>query len=215
VQRPRDLDKIVPAVLREAEFAGEAFYWSWPVKNKKTGKVEMLEGPSIGLSMAVAEDAVTKKITPEKLAEASDKAVRFFAGYGVKEEQIVTVLGVPRVQWGSKEIVTLRGMVSQLKDGQASSEQLFPGAKPKKEAPPEASKAKKVRAPKAEMPPAPPSPPSLLPRAATSEQLEAIRLGCLEKGIEVELILEQWHLSRLEDLDQDRAQEVLKWLEGQ
>lgn len=193
VQKPRVLDKIVKAVLREAEFAGDAFYWSWPVKNKKTGKVEMLEGPSIGLAMAVArewtncavpveyhetltewvftshfvdlekgftvsrvfrkkkskgsfkaweddraedmtfqaaqsrairnvvcagvprwlldqamtvaKDAVTRKITPEKLAEASEKAVKFFAGYGVKEEQIVAVLGVPRVQWGSKGIV--------------------------------------------------------------------------------------------------------------
>jgi len=303
VQRPRDLDKIVQSVLREAEFAGDAFYWSWPVKNKKTGKVEMLEGPSIGLAMAVArewtncavpveyyetltewiftahfvdlekgftvsrvfrkkkgkgsfqawegdraedmtfqaaqsrairnvvcagvprwlldqamgvaKDAVTKKITPEKLAEASDKAVKFFAGYGVKEEQIVAVLGVPRVQWGSKEIVTLRGMVSQLKDGQASSEQLFPAVETKKEPPPEASKAKRARASKAEGPQTPTAPPSLLPRAAPLEQLEAIRLGCLDKGIEVELIFQQWHLSRLEDLDGDRAQEVLEWLEGQ
>jgi len=28
VQRPRNLDKVVAAVLREAEFAGDAFYYS-------------------------------------------------------------------------------------------------------------------------------------------------------------------------------------------
>ena len=48
VQRPRNLDKIVAAVLREAEFAEDAFYYSFPIDGKK------IEGPSIGLAMAVA-----------------------------------------------------------------------------------------------------------------------------------------------------------------
>jgi hypothetical protein len=46
-------------------------------------------------AMGVAKDAVANKITPEKLAEASEKAVKFFAGYGVKEEKMVAVLGGP------------------------------------------------------------------------------------------------------------------------
>jgi hypothetical protein len=50
VQRPRNLDKIVAAVLREAEFAGDAFYYSFPMGGKK------IEGPSIGLAMAVARE---------------------------------------------------------------------------------------------------------------------------------------------------------------
>ena len=40
---------------------------------------------------------------------------------------------------------------------------------------------------------------SLLARAATPEDLEAIRLTCLEKEIELELILEKWQVSRLEE----------------
>lgn len=60
VQKPRDLDKVVAAVKREAALAGEAFYWSWPVKvkNKETGKYETktLSGASIGLSMCVARE---------------------------------------------------------------------------------------------------------------------------------------------------------------
>jgi hypothetical protein len=48
VQRPRNLDKVVAAVLREAEFAGDAFYYTFPMGGKT------IEGPSIGLAMAVA-----------------------------------------------------------------------------------------------------------------------------------------------------------------
>lgn len=50
VQRPRNLDKVVAAVLREAEFAGDAFYYSFPMGGKQ------IEGPSIGLAMAVARE---------------------------------------------------------------------------------------------------------------------------------------------------------------
>jgi hypothetical protein len=61
-----------------------------------------------------------------------------------------------------------------------------------------------------------PSPPaSLLPRAATPEDLEAIRLTCQEKEIDLELILEKWQVSRLEELDGPSAQQVQEWLTGQ
>jgi hypothetical protein len=69
--------------------------------------------------------------------------------------------------------------------------------------------------PKAEAPVTPSSPASLLPRAATPEDLEAIRLTCLEKKIDLELILEKWQVSRLEELDGPGAQQVREWLKGQ
>jgi len=47
------------------------------------------------------------------------------------------------------------------------------------------------RSPKAEAPVTPSTPASLLARAATPEDLEAIRLTCLEKEIDLELILEK------------------------
>ena len=56
---------------------------------------------------------------------------------------------------------------------------------------------------------------SLLARAATPEDLEAIRLTCLEKEIELEPILEKWQVRRLEELDGARAQRVREWLKGQ
>jgi hypothetical protein len=36
VQRPRNLDKVVAAVLREAEFAGDAFYYSFPMGARRS-----------------------------------------------------------------------------------------------------------------------------------------------------------------------------------
>ena len=49
----------------------------------------------------------------------------------------------------------------------------------------------------------------------TVKQLEAIRPGCLDKGVDLELILQQWQLSQMEELDGAGAQQVQEWLEGQ
>jgi hypothetical protein len=218
VQRPRNLDKVVAAVLREAEFAGDAFYYSFPMGGKK------IEGPSIGLAMAVArewsncavpveyhetptewvftahfvdlergftvsrvyrkkkgkgafkkleddraedmtfqaaqsrairnvvlagvprwltdqakeraKDAVLKGISKEGLAAATDKALKFLAGYGVSEAQVVAALGKAKHEWASEDIASLRGLASQLRDGQATAEQLFPLPEAKEAKPP-------------------------------------------------------------------------------
>jgi hypothetical protein len=212
VQRPRNLDKVVAAVLREAEFAGDAFYYSFPMGGKQ------IEGPSIGLAMAVArewsncavpveyyetagewvftahfvdlergftvsrvfrkkkgkgafkklednraedmtfqaaqsrairnvvlagvprwltdqakeraKDAVLKGISKEGLAVATEKALKFLAGYGISEARVIGVLGKPRQEWASEDIASLRGLASQLRDGQATAAQLFPEVAP-------------------------------------------------------------------------------------
>ena len=51
--------------------------------------------------------------------------------------------------------------------------------------------------------------------ASAVEDLEAIRLTCLEKKIDLELILGKWQVSRLEELDGPSAQQVQEWLKGQ
>jgi hypothetical protein len=61
----------------------------------------------------------------------------------------------------------------------------------------------------------PAAPASLLPRAATPADLEAIRLTCLGKEIDLELILAKWQVSHLEELDGARVQQVQEWLKGQ
>jgi hypothetical protein len=297
VQRPRNLDKVVAAVLREAEFAGDAFYYSFPMGGKQ------IEGPSIGLAMAVArewsncavpveyyetltewvftahfvdlergftvsrvfrkkkgkgafkkleedraedmtfqaaqsrairnvvlagvprwltdqakeraKDAILKGISKEGLAVATEKALKFLAGYGISEERVIAVLGKPRQEWASEDIVSLRGLASQLKDGQATATQLFPVVATGPEAPPQNSKEKKARPARGkkhggEVPPA-----NLLPLGVTPSQLENILQGCLEKGIELELILQQWEVSKLEDLEEHQVHQVREWLDKQ
>jgi hypothetical protein len=166
------------------------------------------------------KDAVLKGISKEGLAAATDKALKFLAGYAISEARVIAVLGKPKHEWASEDIAILRGMASQLRDGQSTAEQLFPATEPKEERPRaanpnEESKTKRFRAPKAEAPAPPSSPDSLLPQAATPEDLEAIRLTCLEKEIDLELILEKWQVIRLEELDGSSAQQVREWLKGQ
>jgi hypothetical protein len=297
VQRPRNLDKVVAAVLREAEFAGDAFYYSFPMGGKK------IEGPSIGLAMAVArewsncavpveyyetatewvftahfvdlergftvsrvfrkkkgkgafkkleddraedmtfqaaqsrairnvvlagvprwltdqakeraKDAVLKGISKEGLAAATEKALKFLAGYGISEERVLAVMGKPKHEWVSEDIASLRGMASQLRDGQTTAEHLFPLPAGPEARPSAEPKAKRPRAPKAERAQTPSRPTSLLPPAATPEDLEAILQTCLEKEIVLELILQKWQVSRLEELDGPRVQQVQEWLKGQ
>ena len=161
-----------------------------------------------------------KGIIKEGLAAATERGLKFLAGYGISDARVIAVLGKPKIEWDSEDIAALRGLASQLKDGQATAEQLFPAPEAQEErptaAPPEPqTKAKRGRAPKAEAPVTPASPASLMPRAAALEDLEAIRLTCLDKKIDLELIFAKWQVSRLEELDEDSAQQVQEWLKGQ
>ena len=151
---------------------------------------------------------------------ATDKALKFLAGYAITEARVLAVLGKPKHEWASEDIASLRGMASQLKDGQATAERLFPPSEAQEERPKAATskvetKPKRARAPKVEAPVNTTPSASLLPQAATPEDLEAIRLTCLEKEIKLEVILERWQVSRLEELDGASAQQVQEWLKGQ
>jgi hypothetical protein len=146
--------------------------------------------------------------------------LKFLAGYAISEERVIAVLGKPKHEWASEDIASLRGMASQLRDGQVSAEHLFPAPEATAERPQAASpkaetKGKRPRTPKGEAPVTASPPTSLLPQAATPEDLEAIRLTCLEKEIELEVIFEKWQVSNLEELDGAGAQQVREWLQGQ
>lgn len=58
VQKPRDLDKIVKAIDREAEYAGDSFYYGWTDK-----KGNRIEGPSIGLANSLAREWTNCAVT--------------------------------------------------------------------------------------------------------------------------------------------------------
>ena len=162
-----------------------------------------------------AKDAVLKGISKEGLAVATEKALKFLAGYAISEERVMAVLGKPRQEWASEDIASLRGLASQLKDGQATAAQLFPEVAPAPEAPPKNNKDKKARPSKGKKPGAEAATTSLLPLADTPSQLEDILQACLEKDIDLELILQQWQVSKLEDLDGEQVNQVQEWLEKQ
>jgi hypothetical protein len=162
-----------------------------------------------------AKEAVLKGISKEGLAAATEKALKFLAGYGITEERVIALLEKPKHEWASEDIATLRGLASQLKDGQATPDHLFPPLEALEPPPAAAPKAKRSRTAKAGGPVTTPGPASLLPGAATLEDLEAIRLTCLEKEIDLELILHKWQVGQLEELDGVSAHQVREWLEGQ
>jgi hypothetical protein len=162
-----------------------------------------------------AKEAVLKGISKDGLAAATDKALKFLAGYGVSEARIIAALGKPKQAWTSEDIASLRGMASQLKDGQATAAHLFPPPEAPAEPPPAVPKGRKGRPAKDGGTESASPPASLLLRPASAEQLGAILLGCQEKGIELELIFQEWQLNHLEDLDYDRAREVQEWVKRQ
>jgi hypothetical protein len=58
VQKPRDLDKVVAAIDREAEYAGDSFWYGWVDK-----KGNRIEGPSIGLANSLAREWTNCAVT--------------------------------------------------------------------------------------------------------------------------------------------------------
>ncbi len=74
VQKPRDLDRIIEALDKEAQYGGEDFYYSWPVKDKKTGKITIIEGCSIGAAMAIAREW-TNCAVPIEVKETVDSFI--------------------------------------------------------------------------------------------------------------------------------------------
>ena len=89
---------------------------------------------------------------------------------------MIAGLGKPKHEWGSEDIASLRGMASQLRDGQVTAEPWFPATeakeeRPKTTAPKEETKPKRARAPKVEAPVNTTPSASLLPQAATPEDL--------------------------------------------
>jgi len=218
VQRPRDLDAVVKAVEREAEFAGDDFYYRWPVKDK--GKTKIVEGGTIGCALAIArewtncaipidveekgnrwiftgafvdlergftiqrtlrkkipstapgkydedrwedmsfqnaqskairnaifagvprwlrqraidkaKEAALKNINKMGIDTARNKAVEYFAGYGVTEEQIKTLIGKPLNSFSADDVQTLRNIGTQIKNGDVAVKDIFENGDSKK-----------------------------------------------------------------------------------
>jgi len=291
VQRPRDLDKVVAAVKREAALAGEAFYWSWPVKDK--GKTVILSGPSIGLAMCVAReftnvavpvdytetathdiftahfvdlekgftvsriwkqskgankdlskwgeravnmtfqaaqsrairnavlagvpkwlvdqakviamDSVIKGITPEKIAEARATIIKTMKELGIDEARLVAFVGVPVTQWAPEEIVNLKGIRTQIRDGQITADEVFPQVEEKVEPAKKAAPAKKPAADKEKAGPV---------QGITGETASAIMLEAQAKGLDLDKLLQSVPVGELTEEDGQKALVAIRALTG-
>jgi len=212
VQKPRDIDEIVKNVLKEAEFGGQEFYYSWPI-NTKYGK-KIVEGGSVGLAVSLArewtncaipvevsendecytfraafvdlekgftlmrtyrqrkaqdigkkydeqraqdmifqigqskairnvvlnavpkwlvkqaieraKEAVLKNITKDGIDTARNKAISFFQGYGISVERLIIFLGKKENDWTIEDITQLRSAGQMVKDGEVSTDEIFP-----------------------------------------------------------------------------------------
>jgi hypothetical protein len=96
-----------------------------------------------------AKEAVLNGITKEGIAHATEGALKFLAGYGVVPEQVEQVLDKKVDKWDAEDLATLRGMASQLKDGQTTAAQMFPPVakpEPSGKKPPEPTKEKPTTA---------------------------------------------------------------------
>lgn len=56
VQKSRNRADVLKACEEEAALAGDEFLYSWPVKDNRTGKQKIIEGPSIQLTNAAARN---------------------------------------------------------------------------------------------------------------------------------------------------------------
>jgi hypothetical protein len=72
VQRPRDLRKIRTDLKIETEIAGEHFFYSWKVFNKRTNRYETVEGLSVGAEIAIARAFGNCVIEPSDFKETDN-----------------------------------------------------------------------------------------------------------------------------------------------
>jgi len=56
VQKARDFQRVVAAVINEARMAGASFYYYWEQFDKKKGKMVPIEGPSVDMAMSFARN---------------------------------------------------------------------------------------------------------------------------------------------------------------
>ena len=125
---------------------------------------------------------------------------------------MVAVLSKPKQEWTSEDIASLRGLASQLKDGQATPGQLFPEEAAPSAASPQKRPRKQGRTGHKTKAATPAPPASLLAPRATPAQIEEILQACLDKGIDLDLVLQEAQVSQIEELEAEGVQRLKEWL---
>ncbi|MFC3107386.1 hypothetical protein ACFOFO_05340 [Undibacterium arcticum] len=159
------------------------------------------------------------------LANRRADAIKAFQSYGVTQEQICATLGVSGIEdIGLEKLVTLRGILTAIKDGDTTPEQAFsnadlPAATPKMPQSKSAAKAKTEAAATDAQEPAETKPAAAASQsvpASSSELLSGSQINLINSKMEADALgsadLFAKFGVKLGDLTQDRFQEVLDWI---
>lgn len=161
-------------------------------------------------------------------------ALNYVARKGVTQEMVLGALGVAGIEdIGLDELATLRGMITTIKDGEATIETVFApkdapegaGNKPKTDAP-KSKSAAKAEAEKTEPTPAADQKPATDPVHAAPDaaqvgavtdgmnvdQVIVVRDKLKESKVEETLLLAKFEVGKIEDIKGDRFKMVCNWI---
>jgi hypothetical protein len=85
-----------------------------------------MPGWLIEKAMETAKDGELKRIDPKQLPKYRQLAIKFFSSHDIEVKRIETALGKAMDKWMAEDIVELKGMMTALKEGRATTEELFP-----------------------------------------------------------------------------------------
>jgi hypothetical protein len=88
--------------------------------------VRAMPGWLVEQAIEAAKVGEVKRIDVKTLPETRQRAVKFFASHGVELKRIEKALEKPLDKWMAEDIVELRGMMTAIKEGRGSVDDLFP-----------------------------------------------------------------------------------------
>ncbi|MBM3313808.1 hypothetical protein FJY70_04350 [candidate division WOR-3 bacterium] len=81
VQKPRDLDKVVAIIDREAQYAGEDFYYLWEANDRRRGRKVEIFGPSYGCIVACCRAYGNCVLPPVEAQQVEPGSILLNAGF--------------------------------------------------------------------------------------------------------------------------------------
>ena len=174
--------------------------------------------PGDVVEAAVDQCEATLKAKADISPEAVKKMVEVFAPYGVSQEMIEARIQRRIDSITPAQIISLRKVYNSLKDGMSKPGDWFDATA----APLESPKTKSPGRPKKDPPPPTPTEEKDaagdgtagqdIPKAITEETLSLILHGIKTKDLPLDLILQDWEVTSLEEMTEEIGKNVLAWI---
>ena len=116
VPKPRVMNNVINAVMKEAEQAKDDFYYNWLVNNKRTGSKELIEGGTTGLAQAIIRNWTNCAVETEVKEFAGEwiyktTCIDFENGFTIQREYR---LKIPQEKSGNYDYERTRNMKFQM-----------------------------------------------------------------------------------------------------